>query len=111
MPYYHLRSLHSSCLLSDWHFSSIRHTDIMTASIQNNLHRDVNPTYETIQINANNVSPQQLLHLLAQRLPRDKFSVEMQQDDYTIRWDREYLGSGRQQEARSASHLISPRTS
>ncbi|KAH6884129.1 hypothetical protein B0T10DRAFT_579489 [Thelonectria olida] len=77
---------------------------IMTTAIHNHTQTNVSPTYETIQINARHVSPQQLLHVLAQRLPTDKFSVEMQQDVYTIRWDRDYLGSGRQQEATSTSH-------
>ncbi|EWG49133.1 hypothetical protein FVEG_16411 [Fusarium verticillioides 7600] len=46
-------------------------------------------SYDTIRINAKDVSPQKLLAVLERSLPRNKFSVEMQQDIYTIRWDRD----------------------
>jgi hypothetical protein len=51
-------------------------------------------SYDTIHINAKDVSPQKLLAILERRLPRNKFSVVMQQDIYTIRWDRDYFGRG-----------------
>ncbi|RSL68342.1 hypothetical protein CEP54_002882 [Fusarium duplospermum] len=61
-----------------------------------NVQQEQNSSYGTIRINAKDVSPQQLLHILERRLPRDKFSVELQQDVYTIRWDQDYLGRGNQ---------------
>lgn len=49
---------------------------------------EANSRYETIQIDAKIVSPQQLLYILERRLPRDSFSVTMQQDVYTIKWEK-----------------------
>ncbi|RBQ68817.1 hypothetical protein FVER14953_21013 [Fusarium verticillioides] len=51
-------------------------------------------SYDTIRINAKDVSPQKLLAVLERSLPRNKFSVEMQQDIYTIRWDRDSFRRG-----------------
>jgi hypothetical protein len=51
-------------------------------------------SYDTIRINAKDVSPQKLLAILERSLPRNKFSVEMQQDIYTIRWDRDSFRRG-----------------
>ncbi|EXK84782.1 hypothetical protein FOQG_11027 [Fusarium oxysporum f. sp. raphani 54005] len=53
-----------------------------------------NSSYDTIRINAKDVSPQKLLAILERSLPRNKFSVEMQQDIYTIRWDRDSFRRG-----------------
>ncbi|EWZ32428.1 hypothetical protein FOCG_13113 [Fusarium oxysporum f. sp. radicis-lycopersici 26381] len=61
---------------------------------QTSGHAVTSSSYDTIRINAKDVSPQKLLAILERSLPRNKFSVEMQQDIYTIRWDRDSFRRG-----------------